>query len=84
MPVGIILAIFGALGGLVQEIVGDKSIDLPRVEEKKLYLGSLAAIILGAVIGYLIDQNPLTAFGAGYIGKDIIDSLIGFGKKTER
>lgn len=80
MPSGIILAAFGLLGGLVQEIVGDKTIELPRIENKKLYLGSLAAIIIGAVVGYLVDRNPLTAFGAGYIGKDIVDSLVGFSK----
>jgi hypothetical protein len=82
MNSGLIFALFGLLGGLVQDILQDGYLELPKVKEGKFYVGCLAAIVIGAVVGYLVDKTPLSAFLAGYAGKDAIESFLA-GRKKE-
>jgi hypothetical protein len=69
-------AIIGALGAIISDMLGDGYIELPKVQDKKFYPGFIAGIICGAVVGYLVDKSPLTAFTFGYIGKEAIDFLL--------
>jgi hypothetical protein len=82
MPESLFLSLFGAIGALVSDMIGDGYIQLPKVENKKFYPGFLSGLIVGAVVGYLIDKSPLTAFSFGYIGKEAIDFLVKKGAIT--
>jgi hypothetical protein len=70
------LAIIGALGAIISDMLGDGYLELPKVQDKKFYPGFIAGIICGAVVGYLVDKSPLTAFTFGYIGKEAVDFLL--------
>jgi hypothetical protein len=73
---GLFLAFFGLLGGVISDMIGDGYLELPKIRDKKFYVGCLTGMILGAAIGYLVDGNPLTAFTFGYLGKEGLDFLI--------
>lgn len=72
---------FGALGGLARGVVGalksfrpvgnSRSIDL-----RKLFFNIIGATIIGAVVGIVIDINPVTALASGYAGIDVIDTIM--------
>jgi hypothetical protein len=70
------LIIAGALGALVKDIVKDNKLVLPRFENNEVFLGCLGGVIIGASVGYLVDQNPATAFFAGYAGSQMLQSLV--------
>ncbi len=74
--------ICGALGALIKDILNDNKISLPKKIDDTLILGSLGGIITGAILGYLIDGSLITAFLAGYSGKNVIENLL-TGKKTD-
>jgi hypothetical protein len=69
-------AIIGALGAIISDMLGDGYIELPKVQDKKFYPGFIAGIIVGAVVGYLVDKSPILTFSFGYIGKEAIDFLV--------
>jgi H+/Cl- antiporter ClcA len=71
-----VFALMGAIGGLISDMLGDGYLELPKVKDKKFYPGFIGGIIVGAAVGYLVDQNPLTAFSLGYIGKEGIDFIV--------
>jgi hypothetical protein len=73
---GLFLAFFGLLGGVISDIIGDGYLELPKIQDKKFYVGCLAGMILGAVVGYLVDKTPLTSFTFGYLGKEGLDFLM--------
>jgi len=68
--------LMGALGALISDMLGDGYLELPKVEDKKFYPGFIAGIIIGAVVGFLVDKSYLTAFAFGYIGKEAVDFLV--------
>ena len=73
--------LFGALGGLARGFVGAYKNSLNVGSRKKIDLGMLfynivGACVIGAVVGLIVDQNPITALCAGYAGIDIIESVI--------
>lgn len=51
-PFGI-AALSGALGGLVLDVVQDRTLDLPRLGRGGLYLGFLSDVLAGAAGGLL-------------------------------
>jgi hypothetical protein len=69
-------AIIGALGSIISDMLGDGYIELPKVQDRKFYPGFIAGIIVGAVVGYLVDKSPILSFSFGYIGKEAIDFLV--------
>ena len=77
----ILFAFFGAIGALIADMLSDGYIELPRVQDKKFYPGFIGGIIVGAIVGVLIDKSFLTAFTFGYLGKEGIDFLIKGGQK---
>ena len=74
-------------------MTGEGSLILPQLHERRLDLGSLSSLIIGAIAGvvapYAIGVNSVIAFFAGYIGNDVLENLCerAMGKKarpTER
>ena len=72
----LILIIAGGLGALVKDLVKDNKLVLPKYEDGVIVLGFLGGVIIGAAVGYLVDQNPTTAFLAGYAGYQMLESLV--------
>jgi hypothetical protein len=80
----IILLIAGAFGYLVKDLVDDGAIDLPKLTDGRLYLGCIAGMLIGAFIGWVVDQDPVTAGLAGFTGISIIEKLFGVRISGER
>lgn len=76
MNIVLTLLIAGAIGALVKEILEDNKLTLPKIRNGELCLGFLGSCGIGAIAGYLIDGNPLTAALAGYSGYSIVKSFI--------
>jgi len=79
----LVYAVGGLVGGLVREIVSHKGIImLPRKDPEMgtVNLGSLSALIIGAVCGVLapwsIGVNAFFSILAGYVGQDFIENLV--------
>ena len=77
----------GALGGLARGVVGAYKNSLYVGNNKKLDWGKLGfqiggSCIIGGVVGFVVDQNPITALASGYAGIDIADSVIKLSKKN--
>ncbi len=68
--------LFGMAGALIKDIVKDGSIQLPRVEDRKLYLGFVGSALVGGSVGALIDGSFTIAFLSGYVGYSIIENLL--------
>jgi len=66
----------GALGALVKDILVDGAIVLPERVDKKLKLGFLGGMIIGAFVGWAVDQSLITAAFAGFSGKQMIEKLL--------
>jgi len=71
----IILFVAGALGSLIKDIIEDGKLVLPKKNMGELSLGFLAGMVTGGVVGYLVDNNPATAFLAGYTGVSVVQAL---------
>ena len=70
------LALAGGAGALIKDIVKDNKLVLPKFENGTLLLGFIGGLVIGAAIGYLVDQNPTTAFFGGYAGSQMLYSLV--------
>ena len=66
----------GALGAFIKDIFSDCGLQLPSINNGFLNLGFLGGVIIGAIAGYVVDNDPMTAFLGGYAGTQIISSLI--------
>lgn len=75
-------AVWGAIGGLVAVLVKDGCIELPRVRDKKLYLGSLTGVILGTIAGLIGDSNPFNAFIWGIGGSTIMQGFVNLAERN--
>jgi len=71
-----ILFACGALGAFVKDVLKDNKVSLPYFKGGYLYLGCIGGMVVGALAGYLVDNDPVTAFLGGYAGSEIIKSLI--------
>lgn len=75
----------GALGGLARGVVGAYKNSLYVGNNKKLDWGKLGlqiggSTVIGAVVGLVVDVNPVTALASGYAGIDLIESVIKLSK----
>lgn len=68
--------IFGGLGALAKDVVQDNKIQLPRYENGYLVLGFIGGMLVGAFVGYAIDQSYLMALLSGYVGTSAIKHLL--------
>ena len=74
-------AIAGLFGGLVRATVtGEGSLILPQLHERRLDLGSLSSLVIGAIVGavapYTIGVNSVISFFAGWTGADFIENVL--------
>jgi len=72
----LILIIAGATGAFAKDIIKDNKVLLPKIEDGSILLGFVGGIIIGAAAGYIVDNDPITAFLAGYTGSQIIENLL--------
>jgi hypothetical protein len=70
------LILAGGLGALTKDIVKDNKLTLPCYSEGSVVLGCIGGIIIGAAVGFLVDNNPETAFFAGYAGSQMLTALV--------
>ena len=80
IPEVFVYVIAGLFGGLVRATVtGEGSLILPQLHERRLDLGSLSSLIIGAIAGvvapYTVGVNGIIAFFAGYVGNDLLENL---------
>ena len=71
-----ILLLAGGAGAFVKDVLKDNRLRLPHYNKGYLYLGCVGGIIIGGFAGYVVDNDPVTAFLGGYAGYQIIESLI--------
>ena len=71
-----IYALMGFLGALVKDLIEDNTIELPKIKDGKLYLGGIGGLIIGAIVGYLIDQSLLLTFLAGFSYKEFLQKIL--------
>jgi len=76
-----LLAVAGGLGALVKDVVKDNKLMMPKYENGTIALGFVGGVVIGMAVGYLVDQNPTTAFFGGYAGTQMLESLIQKNKK---
>lgn len=74
-------AVCGGLGGLTAVLVKCGYIELPQIRDRKVYLGGITGIVLGAIAGMVGDSNPMNAFMWGTGGSGILQSLVAAVKK---
>lgn len=72
----ILLLVMGGFGALVKEILIDNKLTMPKLANGELALGFVGSVIVGALVGFLVDHSPLMAFFAGYTGFSALGSLI--------
>jgi murein DD-endopeptidase MepM/ murein hydrolase activator NlpD len=72
----IILCGFGAIGALFKDVVIDGKITMPARIGGDLALGFMGSLFVGAIVGYIADNSPLTAFCAGFAGFTTLAALI--------
>jgi len=77
----LILALAGAFGAFVKDIVKDNKLVMPSYKDGSILLGFIGGVIIGAAVGYLVDQSPTTAFFSGYAGSQMLYSLVPKEKK---
>lgn len=70
------LLLMGAIGAMVKDILEDGSLKLPSIVRGKLFLGFVGSVLIGAIVGYLVDHSPLMAFFAGYTGFSTLSNLM--------
>jgi len=64
------------MGAFVKETVDDNAIELPKKFEGKLFLGFIGSIMIGAILGYIVNNSPITAFFGGYAGVGTLEKLL--------
>lgn len=68
--------LYGAIGAFTKDILKDNKIELPKKFNGHLVLGFLGGIITGGMAGIFVNNDPATAFLAGYAGTSVIESLL--------
>ena len=72
----ILLLVCGAGGALTKDILQDNALIMPKKKDGKIYLGFIGAMIVGAIIGFLVDHSPITAFSTSFMGMTTIENLL--------
>jgi len=75
----------GALGGLARGLIGAMKLfkdseNKEKIEWQKMSINIAGATVIGAVVGLIVDVNPVTAVTSGYAGIDVIESLMKLSK----
>jgi len=81
----LLFLVFGALGGLARGVVGAYKNSLyvghdKKIQWEKMLVNIGGSLIIGAVVGIIVDTNPILALTSGYAGIDILESVIKLSK----
>ena len=68
--------IAGACGALAKDVVRDNKLALPKIKDGELILGFVGGMLVGAFVGWAVDQSVLTAVLSGYVGTSAISHLL--------
>lgn len=71
-----ILFLAGCAGALAKDVFKDNKLIMPKFEEGTLILGFIGGVIIGGFAGYVVDQDPMTAFLGGFAGYQILEALM--------
>lgn len=69
-------AVWGATGGLVTTLVKAGCIELPRIKDRRVYLGGIQGVLFGMLAGLIGDSSQLNALMWGIAGTTIIAGLV--------
>jgi murein DD-endopeptidase MepM/ murein hydrolase activator NlpD len=72
----VLLICMGGLGALTKEILVDNKLTMPKILNGEVFLGFIGSMIIGAIVGYLVDHSPITAFFSGYAGFSTLGALM--------
>jgi hypothetical protein len=72
----IVLFIAGAMGALAKDVISDNQLQVPKKLNGNFCLGFCGGMLAGGFVGMLVDNNPTTAFFAGYSGTAVLENLL--------
>lgn len=70
------VTVAGAAGAFVRDIVNDGYLELPKLDNGKLFLGFMGGVIVGAFVGLILDGDVISAGLAGYTGSSLLGKLL--------
>lgn len=78
MPPYEIIIIFaaGAFGALINDVINDNKLELPKNIDGQFCLGFLGGLLIGGLAGLAIDGSVTTAFMGGFMGKELVLSFV--------
>ncbi len=74
-------AVWGGIGGLLSMLTKNGCIELPKVRDRKLYLGGLQGILFGVVAGVIGDSSPVNAFFWGAGSSAMLAGMVQFAER---
>jgi len=72
----LLILLCGFLGGLAKDLAKGYFLSLPKIVEGQLYLGTIGSMLLGAIIAFIVDNNPVTAFSSALAAPYIIEEML--------
>ena len=63
-------------GALIKDILKDGYVQLPYLDDGKLFLGVLGSAFIGGCVGLAVDHSYLTAFLSGYVGFSVFENIL--------
>ena len=72
----VVVGLGGFIGAVVKDCLADNMLQIPYIQDRRLFLGSLGGGIVGAFVGIMIDGSFITALMAGYVGTSLIKNLV--------
>ena len=76
MPIELSFLLAGAFGAIAKDIVQDGCLKLPFLKDGDLVLGFIGGALVGAFVGFAVDNSILTAVLSGYVGTSAIQHLL--------
>jgi hypothetical protein len=72
----IVIFVAGAVGALVNDVVNDNKLELPKNIDGQFCLGFIGGLLIGGIAGLAIDGSISTAFMGGFMGKELVLSFV--------
>ena len=79
-----LMALAGAIGSVVKDILTDGALVIPYKQDGKLFLGCIGGAIIGSFVGMAVDGSFVEALFGGYAGMSIIENLVNRSKSVAR
>jgi|YelNatPaOPRAMG01_1025707.scaffolds.fasta_scaffold05139_4 fluoride ion exporter CrcB/FEX len=71
----LIFALAGAAGAIARACISG-FIELPKRKGHKIALGFLSDLVLGIILGIIVDQSPIIAFSAAFAGRQAVEDIV--------